>query len=371
MYPDYAYERQLKTCANYGELNEAKEERKKTKITTSTSSNVDISHSYPNDKKIKKDEKPLVDFFIAGFPKCGTTSLLEAFRWHPEAAIGEEEFCEMRNATLTSEQLLGLLEQEMSSLHTNNNMNGTTAGTNTNNNNIRGIKCPMSIRDIHAIQRVASLSPNVKLIIGVRHPIWFFQSFYNYRISYMYLENEENIDYKIPPPACLLDVPWREVSADLLQYELSLQQLSKTKLSIAQRKELNRQGRTVLPPNKIQIFLYSMEQLGDDDVQRSQTFRKDLQTFLNLTLPFQGNFPAENKLKDLFTKKRRKKFHPPQHLDICSSEHAKLRTILIERAKRTKQWIIEEFGKSEDVTIGGKDHFFQLLDEWSKNPCYY
>jgi hypothetical protein len=311
-YSNYKHEEQLQQCSNYGEINDAKEvETRLARVKE------ELSYSYymSNDS----NNKPLVDFFIAGFPKCGTTSLLEAFRSHAEAVVGEEEFCEMRNKTLPRENLLNLLESEMESInHT------APPGSRT----LRGIKCPMSIRDIHAIQRIASISPHVKLIIGIRHPIWFFQSFYNYRISYMYLENEENIDFKIPPPACLLDVPWREVSADLVRYELSLQQLNKTKLTASQLQQLKKKGMTVLPQNSIRVFLYSMEQLGDSNHERSLAFRKDLQVFLNLTLPILGKFPAENKLSDLFTIKRQQKFHPPQHLDICSSDHAKLRFIL-------------------------------------------
>jgi hypothetical protein len=39
----------------------------------------------------KYKEKARLDFIIAGFPKCGTTTLLYAFMRHNETKIGESE----------------------------------------------------------------------------------------------------------------------------------------------------------------------------------------------------------------------------------------------------------------------------------------
>lgn len=44
-----------------------------------------------------------------------------------------------------------------------------------------GIKCPTMIRVTNAIENLMKVSDKTRLVIGVRHPVLWFQSFYNYR----------------------------------------------------------------------------------------------------------------------------------------------------------------------------------------------
>ena len=44
-----------------------------------------------------------------------------------------------------------------------------------------GIKCPTMIRVTNAIENLMKVSVQTRLVIGVRHPVLWFQSFYNYR----------------------------------------------------------------------------------------------------------------------------------------------------------------------------------------------
>ncbi len=45
----------------------------------------------------------------------------------------------------------------------------------------RGIKCPMAIRDTRGIQLISSSFKHTRIIVGLRHPVSLFESFYNYR----------------------------------------------------------------------------------------------------------------------------------------------------------------------------------------------
>lgn len=44
-----------------------------------------------------------------------------------------------------------------------------------------GVKCSEMIRKPLGIEHWADISPNANLIVGVRHPVEWFQSNYNYR----------------------------------------------------------------------------------------------------------------------------------------------------------------------------------------------
>jgi hypothetical protein len=93
----------------------------------------------------------------------------------------------------------------------------------------RGIKCPMAISDTTGIQLISANFRYTKIIVGVRHPVSFFQSFYNYRITEMY--NIGDIEPVPSPNELVGNNKWRDVSTDLARYELSLMQLGKTPMS--------------------------------------------------------------------------------------------------------------------------------------------
>ena len=44
-----------------------------------------------------------------------------------------------------------------------------------------GIKCPDMIRQTRSIENLAKLSDATRLVVGVRHPVLWYESFYNYR----------------------------------------------------------------------------------------------------------------------------------------------------------------------------------------------
>jgi hypothetical protein len=44
-----------------------------------------------------------------------------------------------------------------------------------------GIKCPQMIRRTESIENLMKLSDSTRLVIGLRHPVTWFESFYNYR----------------------------------------------------------------------------------------------------------------------------------------------------------------------------------------------
>ena len=139
--------------------------------------------------------KPVVDFHISRFPKCWTTSLLYAFNNHNETSISDREYCNIDSGSKSYEQVIFALQDSMKNLSISSDIKV-------------GIKCPLSVFHIRGIKILSENSPNTKIIIGVRHPVLFFQSFfYNYRITVMY---NKGLKEEVPPTETLLgDKHWK------------------------------------------------------------------------------------------------------------------------------------------------------------------
>lgn len=166
-----------------------------------------------------------------------------------------------------------------------------------------------------------------------------------------------NVETPPSPLKLIGNNKWRDVSTDLTRYELGLMQLGKAPLTSSNLNDLGAHKK-ILSPNKLKVFLYSIEQLNDADERRSHNFRSDLQTFLQLESPIEP-FPMENS-----NRVKRK-----ESIDICDDQYRGLRKLLTEQGKNTARWIQSELFKSEDVFVGGRNHFLLLLESWGHDPC--
>lgn len=140
---------------------------------TTTSS----SHSTSNGN-INNTTEGVLDFAIIGFEKTGTTFLLSALGSHPEVTMPikhselSKRICTKREHGKTAlvDWLNGGHEEESSS-------------SSLDSSNLKhGIKCSdLIVQKTLAIERMAEISDQTKLIVGVRHPVLWYQSLYNYR----------------------------------------------------------------------------------------------------------------------------------------------------------------------------------------------
>ena len=91
--------------------------------------------------------------------------------------------------------------------------------------------------------------------------------------------------------------------------------------------------------------------LGDSDEGRARNFRLDLERFFRLDSPL-SPFPKENT----------NRVQREESIDICGTRFNELRKLLTKQGKSTARWIRDELLKSEDILVGGRNHFIQLLD---------
>jgi hypothetical protein len=287
-----------------------------------------------HDNETNKDEIAL-DFYVAGFPKCGTTTLLRTFAQHEETVVPPMEECSL-DVVFQDDYAYTRLQQNLKE-----------ATNRTDPNLKRGIKCPFGLTTAKGIERLEDWFPSTKLIFGVRHPVFFFQSFYNYRILEV---NQGKQQGPIPSPESLIgSVDWIRVSTDNARFERVLSKLGKTAAS----KE---------PSTPFKVFLYTLEQMEDDDEERGAQLRKTLGDFLDLKKPIE---PLE--ASNINTYVGNKGF--PETIDICDTKHDALRNVLVENGKKTQEWILNEFIKSPDVTVANEGHFAKIISDWGSDPC--
>jgi len=297
-----------------------------------------------------------LDFFVAGFPKSGTTSLLYSLAAHPEIAMDRLEHCAVSMDTYGEAEILARFRHDVESLPINN----------SKNNKKRGIKCPDALYQDNALQRLAAWQPDTQWVIGVRHPVWQLESYYNYRVTEMY-DKKWWIFRRI---RSLLDImdgtvpPWKGISPTAARYELFLQQLDKVPLTAAQANELQQHAELSVQPNRFSVFVYALEQIQDHDVERGVRFRQDLQHFLGLQQPLQA-VGHENRNHFVGAAAH------PETVQICHVKFAAMRRQLVAEAAATADWILHEFLQADgaDVTVSNRKHFTSILQEWKTDPC--
>ena len=118
--------------------------------------------------KEEEANKMKANFGIIGFPKTGTTFLLQALGNHPEVSMPTFETCKISEFDkLKKENIFLIAAQQSEDERTSPRR--------------YGFKCPSMIRDTAKLEQFAPISNETRLVVGVRHPVLWFQSFYNFR----------------------------------------------------------------------------------------------------------------------------------------------------------------------------------------------
>jgi hypothetical protein len=123
-----------------------------------------ISDDY---KSIQGDVQFLMDFAIIGHSKTATSFMKKWFRHHPQMLIRNDEVHHLSDPVLGPAKMvedlytLGPIRPKM----------------------YRGYKAPNDIRRLSALNAFKKYWPMTKLIVGIRHPVKWFESYYNFSVS--------------------------------------------------------------------------------------------------------------------------------------------------------------------------------------------
>ena len=268
---------------------------------------------------ITKNVNWLMDFAIVGFPKTGTSTLMFHLKNHTESVfMFRDERCE-----LSWNQQVVLLKD----LHQQYNPN-----------KLMGIKCPHALEVDFSLDNFRTFFPETKFIVGVRNPIRWFESFYNFRVHNEFPMRPAN---RLVGKCKKLN---QGVCTDRANFSNFLAKIEDHR----------------------QVFLYETSQLKNSE--STDVFLKDLQEFLGLKTPLKGPMIHVKPGRKPMSKEHEEELNSKK-INICDNQYANLRAVLKKQASASADWILEEFLSNPNVKVSSPDYFRSKLQEWHSDPC--
>lgn len=349
----------------------------------------------------------LIDFVIAGFPKCGTTYLQNKIFYESEKVfVPHKETHYLANDKYTE------FKNEFA---------------NVSSSLLVGYKSPFEVGHRKSLRNLQALFPDIKMIITMRHPILQFQSLYNYKLrkapelippvgefvgtcrEQCYVSSSgdmETIKVQKKSGKCLKNAEFCTGEASFHQYlsrlgltpmntteELNLlghhhmsihpfpewrknldgEESSNSEQQSFLRSPSNRRNDSSKEQNdsKGRLFLIEIGQLdnfGNDTV--ADELNSDLEKFLGLE---PGDLP---RVKSLEEAPKIQYTWPPgreEHkIDICQERYRPLREVLLETSRKATKWILEYLlhpSNHDVVVVSNMEVFERLLEAWKTDPC--
>ncbi|KAL7447490.1 hypothetical protein ACHAXM_011402 [Skeletonema potamos] len=308
--------------------------------------------------KIIGDISWMLDFAIIGFPKCGTSFMKDYLNQTEETFVYHREFCIKKPSDLKR------FVETYHELHLHPKYNTRTIKF--------GLKCPGVLYRSYDMKIYEKYFPKTKFIVGIRHPISWFESFYNYQMV-------RNVS--MPQSTATLVGKCdddQKVCTDRARFHAALARLRKTPLlekeeidllfgiryeNQQQHQQRRQQQRRFLNSRNMQrngfpnqLLLYEVRQLhqnNDTTEAISETLRKYL------------DIQQDDNLPPILSYKNVK----PRAINICDDVHANVRRILVEHGTDAAVWIKQYLMKNPTVEIASPESFGKLLDSWSVDPC--
>lgn len=298
------------------------------------------------------DVQFLLDFAIVGFPKCGTSSMSALLGAHPQVQIHKREM-----------QYLSLSKPADAIWHLYTKLGVQTAGDDDDDHYyVRGYKSPFDVTNRHvkgpygAMDYIRQYFSTTKLIVGVRHPVRWFESFYNFRLQR---------GVYVPKPNHLIKRQSHGFGVQQANFHVYLAALGLVNMTspfqTTLRRQFPQQLQTLPPPISNDVFFYDMQQLADGNTTRSDLFLHDLQTFLGLepimSLPMVQRNAGKVKQPQL------------DYIDICDSKYNQLRRELLHVSKQASTWIRTYWLHADKVYYSSREYLEELLQSWMQDPC--
>ena len=313
-------------------------------------------HNEVNEHQAADNRAP--DFGIIGYPKTGTTFLLDALNRHPEVVMpvpskgNPREFCELEKWF-----------EDMKNISSTTSQSPHKTPTPTR----YGFKCPTMIRSTEGVENLMKIAKDkdTRLVMGLRHPVLWFESFYNYRVNNWHGQPGFN-EKPIPSPFELTGKGkhWRDVSVKHARFDIYMKQLAKVSLTEKEMKGMLNHDNMFpkrMSPNPYKIFMLTMEQIADRNDRRRMKFQEDLQKFLKLRAPLEdfASLPIRNSSNSTYS----------ERINICDKKFASIRFQLVKQGKQASKWVINKFMKSPDVIVSNPEFIKSTIRDWGSDPC--
>lgn len=296
-----------------------------------------------NYQNITGDVSYLLDFVIIGEAKCGTSTMMSWLGEHPEVHMYGGEMKHIARGNVQG-AVTWFYKQYTSPYE------------------LIGYKNPTELGDLRSHRLIRENFPQARLVVGLRHPVRWFESMYNYRIQN---------GYTLPDANKLKGGCGRgmfNTCTDRAWFHIKLSILGKTKMNTTDELEpLKRRGKwtdTSYVPNP--IFLYEVDQLSDKNASRAELFRRNFHRYLGLNKTLaqvhhvKPGHAVDNETQYKINQKK---------IDICDNTYLPLRKHLLEIATKASYWIRTYFLEVDEIHVSSREHFEEIILGWSRDPC--
>ena len=305
---------------------------------------------WENDE-VLRDPQFLLDFAILGHGKCGTTTLMDWLGEHPAIKVPEEEVLEL---------VVGTKVQFINRLHSQ-----LPPGPFK-----RGYKSPGDIRSPHAIRILDRFFPKVLLIVGIRHPILWFESLYNFKVQNLPRGKPANFwgDPNMLINKCQSYKDLACVGTAKALFHIHLAQLGKTNHTQQLQEKYPILGGNITQTRN-PVLLFDLMQLSDTNSTRVQRFGEDLQRLLHLPEPALPPPPRSKPGKKWFKRLQRKRNR--HKISICENRYLPVRNELLRISQEVSDWILHSgFLDHPDVHVSSRYYFEEIMTKyWMADPC--
>jgi len=303
-----------------------------------------------------------LDFAIVGFPKCGTSYLMRYLALGEELYLNDHELC-----TLTFNDPVNLAKMYYD----------IDRVTEDGRRRVKvGLKCPKDFESDFGLQHYSQYWPTTDFVITTRHPVSWFQSFYNYRSYQHYpLRMPDPLDLigecrdNHPGRICAHKITPKEectkqnVCTDRSNFHYALSRFQKTPMNTTRELELLK-GRTMdtMGGLKGRVFIMEVGQLALEG-DAADRFTRDLSDYLGMEKPLPP-FPGHTSGNEYEVEERRQDF-----MNICEDRYIPIRTELLKGGGAAAEWIRDYFLESDEVHVSQKEMFLDMIAKWSIDPC--
>lgn len=311
--------------------------------------------------KVDADEDgPIIDFLVAGGPKCGSTTMI--------ANLARIAPVPVADSCAPIHQLVYYSYKLWPDKYPPNEDGGDGMKI------YRGVKCPQYVEQLKQVSRRL---PKTKLIVGIRHPVLWFQSFWNMQATNDWKRYQKESPYnrtksckEVPQKSCKAGCPGQLYCVHRSRFHLKLAQMGKTPLSDDERKLLapnDYDGGDKVKNQEIRnsVFLYETSDMKEDDVW------EELGRYLDYpggAIPHDRRQSARGNLKNA-------EEHDLNTIDICDAEYDKLRKQMMPYAYEMSKWICDYFvplaedETRDDVWVANPDRFCSIVRDYANDPC--
>jgi hypothetical protein len=231
---------------------------------------------------------------------------------------------------------------------------------------VTGYRNPHDIQYPKVLAFHRNTCPRTKHIVTIRHPLLWFESFYNYRNNGKGKWSIKDEPNKLMGRVCNRNPAY--VCADNGAFHRYLVKLGKTPLDDPGELELLSEFKDEFvrhPPTfENPLFLVETSQLNDANATRDTQLRHDIQTYLGLKHPMPP-IPHSNSMA---AKLKAKPKRAAKAFNICDPQYEPIHSKMMQVAKDASLWIRNYFLKSSSVTVSSPNHFEELLESWLIDP---